>query len=142
MLFSGLRGCRGAAPAPQYGGRQCRGRLFLLRRTWQMSRRANLLSQPLNSGFCFCSCCDGASARGESRKKVMRKQYSLYETRKFCSAKQFLFDSGRSRPPPKPPAVLIGSGGFAPRTPIGHPTPERCGVYPDKQQFTAILPFG
>ena len=32
LLFSGLRGCRGAAPAPYDGGRQCRGRLFLLRR--------------------------------------------------------------------------------------------------------------
>ena len=74
--------------------------------------------------------------------RFLKKRNSLCGTRKFCFAKQNCFYSGRSRPPPKPPAVLIGSGGFAPRTPFDHRAPKRLGVYSAKQQFTAILPLG
>ena len=67
-------GSGGKTPRTYENGRRFRGRLFLLRRTWQMSRQANLLSQPLNFGFEFSSCCDGALNKN---KYVLRSKTSL-----------------------------------------------------------------
>ena len=39
LLFIGLRGCRGEAPAPHLGGRQCRGRPGAPRRAAGAARR-------------------------------------------------------------------------------------------------------
>ena len=92
-----------------------------------------------------------ASARGGSRKKITEEQKCCYfvpqkikfslRDKEVLLRKTILSDSGRSRPPPKPPAVLVGSGGFAPRTPFDHRAPKRLGVYSAKQQFTRLTSF-
>ena len=146
MLFSGVtpnlsvvrwpEGVQGAKPPePVRKGRRFRGRLFLLRRTWQMSRQANLLSQPLNFGFGFSSCCDGAL---NQIKIVLRSKTSFSHNGNFdfekINQQQFCFRkfscgfrraSGRSRPPPTPPAPQVRCRGCAPAPPLTR-----------KQQFT------
>ena len=97
-------------------------------------------------GIWVCTRCDSprraaVAARKLSKNKIgvdttLQKSKFPFQNKEVLLRKTFLSDSGRSRPPPKPPAVLVGSGGFAPRTPFGHRAPERFGVYSAKQQFT------
>ena len=48
----------------------------------------------------------------------------------------------QKKPPPKPPAFIVGSGGFAPRTPvvIGHPS--GVGVTPLNNNLSPYCPSG